>query len=312
MLVSEEKLVEIAEAVAAGQLAISRAAIQCGVARRTVFNWLQLSQAGDERFLIRWPGDQPIAWHRALNMARNMAALDTRGQFERRCLVGHEEPIFFQGRPQWKEREDLVGLSDELVEMLGYPDRWERDKFGRRVQLTVRHAPPVAAVVKFLESRFPDEYRPRSDQNINVNGGLNVGVMSVPVQPLPAKADGPPPVPPPPRRPMVSAPIAEPDARSTSVEAEFTEVEPEPSPMAAVGTEPIADPVDDAFQPAKPTAPEVVIRTSPPPEYVPSASAGMSDLQRDLLARLRGDPIQRSAPIGPIGKGTKPQLGEKE
>ncbi|UFX45229.1 hypothetical protein HAP47_0000355 [Bradyrhizobium sp. 41S5] len=298
MLVSEEKLVEIAEAVAAGQLAISRAAIQCGVARRTLFNWLQQSQAGDERYLIRWPGDEPIPFHRALAVARNIASLEVRGNFERRCLIGHEEPVFFQGKPSFVEMEECVGLDEDTREMLGYPrDGILRDRFGRRVQHTITHAPPVAAVVKFLESRFPDEYRPRSDQNINVNGGLNVGVMAVPVQRLPTRSDGPPPVPPPPRRPTIAAPIAE---------AEFTEVEPGPSPMAVVGTEPIADPVDDAFQPPQPTTTEVVIREAPPPAYQPTASAGMSNLQRDLLARLRGDPMQRSAnPIGSV-KAVKP------
>lgn len=310
MLISEEKLIEICEAVASGTLALSRAFVQCGVGRRTGFMWLQKSQAGDESFLIAWPGDQKIPFHRALSAARNMASLDVRGTFERRCLVGDLTPVFFQGSPTWVEDERCLGLDEDLRELLGYPrDGLLRDKFGRRIQHTIRSAPPVAAVVKFLEARFPDEYRQRSDTNVNVSGGLAVGVTAQPVQRLPSRADGPPAVPPPPRRPTIAAPINE---------AEFTEVEAgatsdvAPEPMAARATEPVVDDdAGDVFTPAPPAEPEVVIRETPPPAYVPTTNEATSDLARDLLARLRGDPLSRSAnPVGST-KAAKP-LGASE
>ncbi|WP_426438561.1 hypothetical protein [Bradyrhizobium genosp. P] len=306
MLISEDKLIEICEQVAGGELAISLAAEKVGVKRRTLFNWLEASKAGtDERLNIRWPGDDLVPFHRCLSLARDMAALDIRGEFERRCLKGTEEPVYFQGRPQWKEREDLVGLDDWLVEMLGYPDRWERDKFGRRVQLTIRHAPATAAVIKYLESRFSDEYRSTVNQNVNVGGGLNIGVLSMPVQALPTRASGPPPIPPAPRRPMIAPPLPE-----EPVDASFTEAA---DPMASTGTPPPADDDFSVEPPAAPIKAEVVIREAAPAQYQPRAEGPMSDLQRDLLARLRGDPVTRSAPIAPTGKaGNFAQRGEKE
>ena len=194
MLRDDETMIGICEAVASGTLVLSTAAQMNGISARTFWRWMQLSNQGDERYLINWPNDEePTYFHRALAMARRMFKLDARGLIEQRLISGFAEPVFFQGKPSWVEMEEAVGLDEDTRELLGYPrDGLLRDELGRRVQHKIIHAAPVQLQIKFLESQFPDEYTPTMNQNINQTISGTLGV--VPAKPR-SREDGPPPVP---------------------------------------------------------------------------------------------------------------------
>jgi hypothetical protein len=292
-----DTMIGICEAVASGTLVLSTAAQMNGISARTFWRWMQLSNQGDENYLINWPNDdEPTFFHRALAMARRMFKLDARGLIEQRLISGFAEPVFFQGRPSWVEMEEAVGLDEDTRELLGYPrDGLLRDEFGRRVQHKIIHAAPVQLQIKFLESQFPDEYTPTMNQNINqtINGTLGV----VPAKPR-SREDGPPPVPPPPPRPLLEAPVSIPTANTDTELAEL--LGDEPNPMEATLTEPTKDEPNEVAIAPTPSAPEPrVIKEPNPAAYQPTAPDGnMSPLRADLISRLI-DPAKRSAnPIG--------------
>jgi hypothetical protein len=248
-----ETLIAICDKIAAGTLSQANAARSCGVSESSYWFWIAQSQKGEPGFFVTYCGEE-MPFHQAIGLARKIALQDIEGRFLERAHVGHLEPVFYQGRPQWKEREDLAGLDDETIAMLGHPDRYERDQFGNRIQLTIRHAPPVAAVIKVLESHMPRLYGQKSEVvNINRNSGVTTVEHRIAKLPAPAPVQ------------VIGDQTEQDDLRELlgdPVEVEATVTEPSPP------TPPPAEPVSAA-------------------EAYASTRPALTDLQRDLLSKLR-------------------------
>jgi hypothetical protein len=189
-------------------------------------------------------------------------------------------------------------MDAEMRELLGYPiDGLLRDENGCTIPNVIHHEPPVAAVLRTLEVAFPQEYRPTSNSNINLQGAINTTVGVAIAKPR-TKEDGPPRIPPLPPMPQLEA-VTEDD------ELEI------PEPTEAMASEPEADvvdtaPIEDAAIVAAPdTLPERVIRnpspdiyqSAPKPILSPSQNSPrkLSPLELDLLGRSRGSIDARSA-----------------
>jgi hypothetical protein len=220
---SPEKLREICETIASGVLSPRKAAQACGVPPSTYWDWVAASQRdpSDERFIIEYCGEW-MPFHKAVATARKVALADALGQFEQRCLEGDETPVFYQGRPMWVEDERLAGLDDEFIQTtLGLPDRYLRVN-GKRVQHTIKSAPPVAAVVKLLEANFKT-YAARSEVTVNARHSGGVSVVNVP-KVLPAVEIV--------QTPQIAPPVAPEPIAAEEVEEPTITAEPEPEPIA--------------------------------------------------------------------------------
>jgi hypothetical protein len=163
---SPQLLTAICDTVASGILSQAEAARRNGVSVASFWAWVAQPQKGEAGFVFEYCGEQ-MSFHQAIALARKIALHDVLGRFEQRAHYGSDEPVFYQGRPEWKEDESLSGLDDEMIAALGYPDRFERDANGQRIQLTIHHEPPVAGVIKVLEANFPRQYGQKSEVNIN-------------------------------------------------------------------------------------------------------------------------------------------------
>jgi hypothetical protein len=145
-----------------------------GVDQSTIFRWIQASQRNPEAYTFEWM-DCLAPLHIHIRSACRVNAHVIESQARKMALEGFEEPVFFQGRPQWKEREDLVGVPDDELELFyGVKDRWERDANGNRVQLTVRHKPSDALVLKILAAAFPRVYGTNISHEVSHTGGVMV------------------------------------------------------------------------------------------------------------------------------------------
>jgi hypothetical protein len=225
---SPAKFLEICNMIASGVLSPRKASRAVGVPPSTYWDWIAASQRGDdERYLLTYCGEV-MPFHKAVAMARKIALADALGQFEQRCLEGDETPVFFQGRPSWIEDEAISHLSDDDLDRFGIPDRWLRVN-GKRVQHTIKSAPPVAAVVKLLEANFKT-YAQRSEVNINARHSGGVSVVNVP-KVLPQAVEVVP-------VPQIAPPVVEPIPGQV-LTAEVEEVEPEP-PIAAEPRRPVS------------------------------------------------------------------------
>lgn len=170
---SEQTFVELCDLLCVQPFYTSAANI-LGVEPSTIFRWLQASQRNPDAYSFEW-SDCIAPLHVHVRSAMRINAHLIESQARKMALEGFEEPVFFQGRPQWKEREDLVGVPDDELECIwGVKDRWERDANGNRVQLTVRHKPSDALVLKILAAAFPKVYGTNIEHNVNHSGGVMV------------------------------------------------------------------------------------------------------------------------------------------
>jgi hypothetical protein len=175
-LKTEVKLLEICDEIAGG-LSYNSSARACGVAPRTLFQWMKQSNAGDEDFIIEYLGER-MQFSQALAFARKALHMEARSRFERRSALGHDEKVFFQGMPTWVEDERTVGWTPDEREAFGFErDGLLRDERGFRVQHTIHHEPPIAAALRVLEMSFGEEYTPTVNTNV-IN--KDTGVLQVP------------------------------------------------------------------------------------------------------------------------------------
>ncbi len=133
---SQTTLTAICDLIAAGCLSQAEAARRCDVSVATYWSWISQSQKGNLDFVIAYC-EESMTFHEAVKLARKIALHDVLGKYEQRMHEGTREKVFFQGRPQWKEREDCAGLDDQTVMLLFGTDRWERDANGQRIQLEI-------------------------------------------------------------------------------------------------------------------------------------------------------------------------------
>jgi hypothetical protein len=263
------------------------------VSQSSYWEWISKSQKGDESFVFEWLGD-PIAFHEAIGLARKIALQSVLGKYETRMMQGSEEKIYYQGRPQFKERADCIGVPDDAVrDVMGLQHRWEIDpETNEPIQLTVHHEPPIQGVIKLLESNFK-AYRPKTEvsQTHKISGGVTV-VNAVPKAALPPVE-------------IVQAAPALPRPEEPAEDIDFLELEP----IAATPEE--ADLHEEHEHDAEAwnrhrarqrhaTKPEPAPKAEPePPKYERKATGTLSPLERDLLERLARRP-QNPTPSRPV------------
>jgi hypothetical protein len=115
---SDDQLNELLEVLASGVLSYAKACRAVGLSVRTFWEYVKRSRAGDEEMLIDWLGER-VQFATAIGNARRMALFEARGRMEQRSILGHDEPIFFQGMPTWKPDPAVVGIEDpDIREML--------------------------------------------------------------------------------------------------------------------------------------------------------------------------------------------------
>src|SRR5262249_14751630 len=131
--------------------------------------------------------------HLHVKSAVKLSVLAVEARAREIALNGWQEPIFFQGRPQWKEREDIVaaghqGLDADMLEFFyGQRDIYERDERGNRIQLTVTHRPSANDLQLVLKAHLPKLYGDHKTVDINHGGGVLVVGSKAPA-PIPGPA----------------------------------------------------------------------------------------------------------------------------
>jgi hypothetical protein len=266
MIKSPEILQQIVQNIAGGQLCYTDAARAAGASPATFWRWMKSSATGDTEFIIPFM-DEKVQFADAVKNARKLAILDLEGKFLSRVAHGYEEVLTYQGRIQYKERPELLGLDDDVVRLLGYQHRWQTDTNGEPIPLTIHRDVAIAATIKILESHF-SIYRPRSDLNVNQRLSGGVTIVDRKAKPLPIPV------------PVQIAPPAQ-----TAVEPIDDPDEDDDLDLSDIlGEEPSADvaPVELASEPEPDSEPE--------PQPDPPARAGLSELERDLLDKLRAGP----------------------
>jgi hypothetical protein len=222
-----------------------------------------------------------------------------------RALHGTFTAAKFQGKTVYKEDPTLIGVDDQLLDMLGLPDRLLRDERGCPVPEQV-WTPPSTDLVLGILAAHSKRYRKQSSITMDVNARMSGGVQIVGNKPAPQISA------PLPLVQIVTDAIAEPERAATDEPepADFSEID-EPD-MTVTGT-PIADESDDA-EPAPVSAPApVMIKEPTPTQYAPPPQTGplapprrrLSPLEMDLLGRANGTPEQRSAPVIPSSLNRK-------
>ncbi|MCU1340394.1 MAG: hypothetical protein JWO19_5975 [Bryobacterales bacterium] len=194
-----ETLIAICDTVASGSLSYQKAAMVCGVAPRTFWLWIKLSQQNDETLMLDFLGSR-VQFAQAINAARRIALHEMRGRMEMKSVLGYDEPIFYNGMPTWQPDPVTVGWTPEEREALGFRADGLLEVDGKVVQNTVHHEPSVALQLRVAEMGFPKEYRPGISQSVDVHHSGVVGIQHA--KPTNYSA-GPPPVPPPPTPPQL-------------------------------------------------------------------------------------------------------------
>jgi hypothetical protein len=259
----------------------------------TLYRWLaQSKRDAKERpgepseFVISY-GDETGYFHRFAREAISWSISAIEQAARHRSLHGTMHPVRFQGRTIFQRDRRLIGLPPDILELCGYPDDLLRDENGLPIP-EMEWRPPSTDLTLALLSAYSSRFKKSSSVNVSVenrhSGGVQVFGSPAPkaIQQAPL-----------PMLQLIEGEL-EPEKPLTDNEHEQHEAEtsektnlerqldaqrktPEPSPERSGGSKP---------EPVAPSRP-------------PSAHGPLSDLQRDLLARLAAKPgaPERVAPV---------------
>jgi hypothetical protein len=168
----------------------SAAARRIGVSPASVFRWMADSKKAEndksDDFRFEWGGEVDYL-HRHCGRAVRIQVAAVEGYARHRALHGHDEGIFYQGRPSWKVREDIARNGDldaepDILELLyGQRDVYQRDARGNRIQEVVHHMPSDGLVNMVLKAHLPKIYGTRIEQSVTHAGGVHVLHSAPPV-----------------------------------------------------------------------------------------------------------------------------------
>ncbi|MBR0989122.1 LysR family transcriptional regulator [Bradyrhizobium japonicum] len=267
---------------------ITTAARSIGVSPASAFSWMQQSAKGEPGFDVEWM-NETVPLHAAVKQASRQVGFDILEGFRKRMRDGVTTVAQYQGKTVYRRDPACDRYSDsELIE-LGI-DRYLRDGAGNFIPETVWTPPPVQGVLALLAAEFPRLYGNKNTVEISQKTS---GVV----------------------RHQVSYSLSKPSAPMAVVE-----VLP-PSPAIAPPEEIIGsaddDDLSDILGEMGDTAAErpsesqpAPVRAEPPatPPEPELQAAGLTPLQRDLMARLKAGPGgARTAPVQPTGSPAKDQ-----
>jgi hypothetical protein len=254
---SPDTFAKICEAIC-NSPSYANAARAVDIGESTLWRWIAESQSGNPEYVFEFMGEQ-VPLHVAMKSARKMAAAGIIQNLEHRALHGDYRQTFYKGQPQWQLDPKLLGWTDEELSALGM-DRYQRDENGELVPVIEWTPPPVALALAVAAAHYPKLYGSHSEVTVN---NRNSGVTTVKhvygdkPKPLPAPVE------------VLAPPIAAGDDDLSDLlgepSAESIEVSEIETPAA-----PMASPAPD--QPA---------------EYQRRSAGPMTDLERDLLSRLK-------------------------
>jgi hypothetical protein len=154
---------------------LSVAARKIGVSTMTIYRWLKMSRDGAPEFQdVEWCGERG-SFHQFYEYAQH-AQINEIEQTAKHNALGFDEVVTHDGAVQYQIDPKLVGMSDEMLEDFGYPDRYLRNERGEVIPLTVKRKPSDALVIKMLSAHKPELYgeRSRVDVNMRVGGVLRL------------------------------------------------------------------------------------------------------------------------------------------
>lgn len=193
MKISPELLTELCDALASGCVTYAAAARRVGVSVKTVFRWLKSSSQMDPRFKFEYLGEKMFL-HEAIKLSIKLSVMEAEATARRIAVQGWTEHVHFQGRPQFKEREDIIRNgdqdlpADELELRYGQRDVYERDADGNRIPLTITHRPSSQDLALVLRAHLPQLFGDKREININHGGGVLVMSRSGNIPPAPPPA----------------------------------------------------------------------------------------------------------------------------
>ena len=257
-----EVWIAICDKILAGN-SLTVAARACGISTATLFRWLAASAETPEEFTFEWGPFGVATFAQHLKTANRGALAAIESEIYARVAGTSDaqlEPVYFQGRPQFKEREDIIRNGDQnqppdtLMLLYGQPDIYERDADGERIKLYIRRAPSDALTLALMRAKNPrGGWADTRNVNFAVSGGVQVIGARKPMPPAaiaaPAVAE------------IVQQAIADDDATAAEEAADAAlipdttppEAEPEPEVAeASAALDPVAVAVADADDGARP------------------------------------------------------------
>jgi hypothetical protein len=254
---------------------VLKACTRAGISNATFWSWISQSQRGNHDFVLpEYLGSENVAFHDAFAMARKMAIATAVLAMEERAMHGHTEISMYKGAPVYKIDPAKEFESDEVLTLLyGTTDRYLRDENGDKVPYTIHHAPPIALSLAVSGAHFPQLYGNKTTIEHVSN---NLGSKRIPNS-----------------KPLV--PSAAQPLTPNEVEQKRIEISNRPAGLPASGfadDEEIdegeySDVASEDETENEIENPEPAPRPSPP---APQPRAAMSELERDLLARLKAGP----------------------
>jgi hypothetical protein len=234
----------------------STAARRIGVSAASVFRWMSDSKRAEhdksDEFRFEWGGEVDYL-HRHCGRAVRIQVAAVEGFARHRALTGHDEPVFYQGRPSFRVRSDILRNGDQNADadtldiLYGVRTPYELDSQGRPIQEVMHHAPSDGLVKLVLAAHLPKVYGTKIDQVVTHQGGV-VHLHSAP-RPAPVAA---------PVEPVrLAAPVDVPFAPVEPVEHVEQEMVLEDLPRDALlaGHDPDDDIDDDIPEPPRHAAP---------------------------------------------------------
>ena len=290
---SPEIFASLCDKILAGN-SMTVAAKKCGISNASLFRWIAESAEKPDEFSFEWGpfGVNTLAGHIKTANRGALAAIES--EIYARVAGTSEaqlEPVFFGGRPQWKEREDIHRNGDanqppETLELLyGQRDIYQRDESGNRVQLFIRRAPSDALTLALMRAKNPrGGWADNKNVNLQVSGGVQViGAR----KPTPPAALAPPIV-----AEIVEQAIADDDA-TAEIEAADAELTPD------IEAEPVAEPVPDVIEASAPLDPVAVAEADAADHAMPGGDSPLvADLKRRAAAALAKKQTAAAAPSG--------------
>jgi hypothetical protein len=298
---STEKLLAVVQLTAMGKATKKDQALAVGVSDDTIREWEYRSNAGDPAFIIPWLGRE-MQYAEALAIAQRFAYREMRARAERYVIHGRPRRTLAGGQFVIKlDRKALAITDPDIRELLGYHrEAYDLDADGAVQWVEEVETAPAGLVEIFLRT-FPD-LQTTTNTNLNVKGGLSLGVQVAPK--VDYRRDAPP-IPPPPPMPALEvlpdpaladgddlADLLGPDPGPGDVtdtepnEYEEPELEPAATLPDAEGTTGEPEPVMIRDLPSER---EKIAPATPKPrgfDEVPERQP-RNDLERDLFAKLR-------------------------
>ena len=144
---------------------LARAALEAGIHRRTLDNWIKRSKDGDDVCIIEWQ-EVTCRFHEHCEDAIVEAHEKLDGIMIERAL-GYDKVLTYRGRVVYKTDQALVGL--------GYqgPDAYLKDENGNPVPETIRKV-DKKAIKSLLESKRPETYGKNRKIDVPQKGGVLV------------------------------------------------------------------------------------------------------------------------------------------